>query len=515
MVGCRDESILDFTIDTGELVRPLSFGRTTIGVGILIIALLAFVLYYFLPKIMNPTSEQDQSVLVFPFNNYLGTDTLEYFVAGMHDAFITDIGQISALNVKSKTTANAIKNTNKTIPQIAEELGVNKFVEGAVLCLGDSVCLQVRLFDQEENELWIHDFKVERSQILDLYNMMAKEISSEIGVILTPQEERRLAVVRTVDNEVYDLYLKSHMYWDQLDNDALNKAKEFLTYAIEKDPDWAPLYAGLANVWIAIGQMGHESPEVVVENVYENLNKALEKDPTHWESHLSNAHLAFNIEWNWEKAEKEFLTAIDLNPNDAMARLHYSHLLMVLGRISEALEQGKLGINLDPLNPFIQSLYSVVLVASGDYPTALMYCEKSLSIDPDNFFTLTILELVSFANGNYERTIDAGLQWLPLGDEIKTTVKQIYKEEGFIIAQNEIIIALEKYAKNNYYIPPDMAMRYVWVTNVEKALDWLERGYEVHDQQMTYIYTFFGANESIKDNPRFIAILEKMNLPLP
>ncbi|MGD9329006.1 MAG: adenylate/guanylate cyclase domain-containing protein, partial [Cyclobacteriaceae bacterium] len=122
MVGCRDESLLDFTIDTGELVRPLSFGRTTIGVGILIIALLAFVLYYFLPKIMNPTSEQDQSVLVFPFNNYLGTDTLEYFVAGMHDAFITDIGQISALNVKSKTTANAIKNTNKTIPQIAEEL---------------------------------------------------------------------------------------------------------------------------------------------------------------------------------------------------------------------------------------------------------------------------------------------------------------------------------------------------------------------------------------------------------
>ena len=462
-------------------------------------------------------AKKSKSVVVLPFDNYTGSNDLEYFVAGMHASLIGSIGKISALRVISKTTSNAYKDTEKSISDIASELEVSAVIEASVLSLGDKVCLQVKLIDTypEEKQIWVQDYIEEKNQILNLYNAVTKEISNEINAILTPEEECRLAVARTIDSEVYDLYLKSHMYWDKLDKKALDKAKEFLTYAIEKDPDWAPLYAGLANVWIAIGQMGHESPEVVVENVYENLNKALEKDPTHWESHLSNAHLAFNIEWNWEKAEKEFLTAIDLNPNDAMARLHYSHLLMVLGRISEALEQGKLGINLDPLNPFIQSLYSVVLVASGDYPTALMYCEKSLSIDPDNFFTLTILELVSFANGNYERTIDAGLQWLPLGDEIKTTVKQIYKEEGFIIAQNEIIIALEKYAKNNYYIPPDMAMRYVWVTNVEKALDWLERGYEVHDQQMTYIYTFFGANESIKDNPRFIAILEKMNLPLP
>jgi tetratricopeptide (TPR) repeat protein len=508
--------MLDFKIDTGELVRPLGIGRIPVIIGILATALLAYAGHYFISKTKNPLTELGNSVLVLPPDNYTGTDTLDYFVAGMHDALIGDIGKISALRVISTTTARTYKYVEKSIPEIAAELGVNTVIEPSVHCLGDSVCLRVKALSAypEEKQLWVQDFKVEKSQILNLYNTVTKKISSEIGVILTPKEERRLALERTVDTEVYDLYLKSHMYWDQLDKDALEKAREFLTYAIEKDPDWAPLYAGLANVWTGIGQMGHESPEVVVENVYENLNKALELDPNNWESHLSNAFLAFNIEWNWKKAEKEFLITLDLNPNDAMARLHYAHLLMILGRFSEALEQGKLGIDLDPLNPFIEALYSVVLMYSGDYQLAFKYCEKSLSIDPDNFFSNAIMEGVAYAIGDYERSIETGLQFLPLEKEIKTTVKQICKKQGFIAAQNEIINALEEYSLGNYYMPADMGMRYVWVKDVEKALDWFEKGYKIHDQNMTYIYAVYRTNELIKDNPRFKELLKKMNLPV-
>jgi TolB-like protein/Tfp pilus assembly protein PilF len=512
-ISCQDESLLDFTIDTGELLQPLSYGRTTIVVGIIVIALLAFALYYFLPKLTQSTSKLGRSVLVLPFNNYLGTDTLDYFVAGMHDALIGDIGKISALHVKSKTTANAFKNTNKSIPEIADELGVNTFVETAVLCLGDSVCVQMKLFDQKENELWIQDFKVERSQILDLYNTVTKEISKEIGVILTPEEEHRLAISRTIDKEVYDLYLKSHMYMDQLDKDALEKAKEFLTYAIEKDPNWAPLYAGLANVWAAFGQMGHESPEAVVKNVYENLNKALKLDPDHWESHLTNAIMAFNIEWNWEKAEKEFVTGLDLNPNDAVARIHHAHLLMIQGRIDEALVQGKQAIDLDPLNSHIQVAYSVILRRAGQFQLAYDYLEKVLITNPGDFFATRNMEQTARYMGDSLRSIEAGLQWLPLGDEIKTTIKQIYREKGFTAAENEIINALEEYSKISYWRPLDIAMRYSWVNNVEKTLDWLEKGYEIRDQWMTYIGGYKRI-ESIRNHPRYIALLKKMNLPV-
>ncbi len=513
-VTCPDESILDFTIDTGELVRPLGFGRSTIVTGILIIALLAFALYYFLSNTINPPSEQDQSVLVLPFDNYT-SDTLDYFVEGMHDVLIGNVGKISALRVFGQTTANTFKDTKKSLTEIAEELGVNTFIEGSVLCLGDSVCLQVKVMGAypQEKQLWVQEFKVEKSQILNLYNMVIKEVSKEINVLLTPEDERRLAVARTVDTEVYDLYLKSYMYLDQLDKNALDKALEFLTYAIEKDPDWAPLYSGLANVWTAIGQMGHESPEVVMANVYENLNKALELDPDHAESHWANAAIAFNIEWNWEKAEKEFLIALDLYPNDAVARIHYAHLFLIQERIDEALDQGKLAIDLDPLNSHIQVAYSVVLRRAGQLQLAYDFLENVLKTNPDDFFALRNMEITALYMGDTLRSIEAGLQWLPLGDENKTTIKQIYEEKGFTTAENEIINALEEYSKESYWRPLDLAMRYSWVNNVERTLDWLEKGYEIREQQMSYI-SGWKRIESIRNHPRYIALLKKMNLPL-
>ncbi|MHC4271598.1 MAG: adenylate/guanylate cyclase domain-containing protein, partial [Planctomycetota bacterium] len=168
-VSCTDDSLLDFTIDTGELVRPLSSGRTTIVAGIMVIALLAFAVYYFLPKTVS-SSEFQKGVLIRPFDNYTG-DTLDYYAAGMHSEMITDVGKISALKVISKTTARAYKNVDKSLTEIAAELGVNAIIDGELLCLGDSVCLQIKMIntDNDTEPVWIQDFYVERSQILNLY----------------------------------------------------------------------------------------------------------------------------------------------------------------------------------------------------------------------------------------------------------------------------------------------------------------------------------------------------------
>jgi TolB-like protein/tetratricopeptide (TPR) repeat protein len=511
-VSCQDESVLDFTVDTGELVKPISFTRSTIIIGIIVIALLSFAIYYFIPK-ATPSSESKKRVLILPPGNYLGTDTLDYLMAGMHDALIGDMGKIGALNVISRTSAVAYKKEGKSVLQMASEYNIDYIVESSVLCYEDSVCTQFRVFDEHENELSVQDISVEKSQILNLYSTVTKEISSEIGVILTPVEERRLAVTRTVDKEVYDLYLKSHMYLDKLEEDALDKAREFLTYAIEKDPNWAPLYAGLASVWVAIGQMGHESPEVVRVNVYENINKALELDPDHAESHRINASVAFSIEWNWEKVEKELLTVIELSPNDALAHINYAHLLMIQERHDEALLQGKLAIDLDPLDPWIQVAYSIVLRRAGQLQLAYDYIEKVLITDPGNFFALRNMEITARYLGDSLRSIEAGLQRLPLGDEIKTVIKQIYEEKGYTAAQNEIINELEEYSKENYWRPVDLAMRYPWVNNIEKTLDLLEKGYETHDQWMPYIVGW-KRNESIRNHPRYITLLKKMNLPV-
>ena len=137
----------------------------------------------------------------------------------------------------------------------------------------------------------------------------------------------------------------------------MNKALEFLNSAVEKDPDWAPLYTGLTEVWMGIQQMGYEPPSVAAPKIFENLNKALELDPDLAEVHYFSAMIAHLMEWDWEKSEKEFLKALAINPNDSLSRIFYSQLLAVLQRNDEALAQGKLAYSLDPLNPNMKSWY--------------------------------------------------------------------------------------------------------------------------------------------------------------
>ena len=522
-VSCTDESLMDFTIDTGELIRLFSFGRTSIIVGIMVIALLAYAIYYFLPKIIDPPLEEQKSLLVLPFNNYLGTDTLDYFVAGMHDALIGDIGKISTLNVKSKTTANAIKNTNKTIPEIADELGVNTFVEGAVLCLGDSVCLQVKLFDQEENELWIHDFKVERSQILNLYNAVAKEISNEIGVILTPEEERFLARARTVGPEAYDAYLKGLFYLYKFDRDSLQRSLDYFQLAIEKDPEWADPYAGLASAWwmhATFFKILQQS--VTLPKVYQYLNKALELNPESAQAHYVKALVSVWTEFDWVKGEEEFLRSLELNPNDALCRGYYSHLLMLLGRSDEAVIQANLALDRDPMTPSILSIYAAVMRKDGNDQSAIRHLEKALSIDSSYrlaaFMLFDIHMDAAYRNGDYEtwinmwdKKVEASGHWNEKG---RATVLSTFHEKGHIAAIEEMFNMNEKYESDCFMSGQIKAKRYIKLNNYDKAMDCLEEEYEKRDMFMAYIRTELDLDDQLKDNPRYIALLKKMNLPV-
>jgi TolB-like protein len=519
-VSCQHESSLDFTIDTGELVRPLSFGRSTLVAGILIIAIMAAVLYYFLPKFSTPSSETGKSLLVLPFNNYLGIDTLDYMVAGMHSGLISDIQKISALNVKSKYTSNTYKNTETSIPEIAKELGVNTFVEGTVLCLGDSVCFEAKLIDQEENVLWVQEYKVPRSQILGLYKKVTKDVADRINTTLTPQEEEFLAKTRLVDREAYEAYnayLDSFQFLGDISLESLNKSIEYLNMAIEKDPDWAPLYSGVGGVWLSLVHLGHASPSVAIPKIYENLNKALELDPDLSDAYRLSAMLAQLIEWNWEKSEKEFLRAVALNPNDAFARIFYAQFLSTMQRPDEALMQGKLAYELDPLNPRVMSWYGALLTMVGDCKTALAVAEEVVAVDPEDWQANSVIGEAAFQCRNYSRGFEADMICIKsiLNEDIIKIIQGTLEEKGFTAAYKEFSHQLEVYAEDNPIGPVTMALHYVKWNQLEKVLDYLEKGYEMHDPQMIYITTQMYHFDPLFDNPRFLDIVKKMNLPLP
>ena len=461
-----------------------------------------------------------KSLAVLPFDNYTGNDELEYFVAGMHSSLIGDIQKISALRVPGTTSSNSFKDAKMSIPEIASALNVDALIEASVSCIeGDSVCIQIRLVRvyPEEQQLWVQDYYEDKSQILNLYNRVTKQISEEVNVILTPKEENLLAESRTVDPDAYEAYLKGQNHTKNYSKESLYKALDYLNSAIEKEPDWALPYAGLANAWLGIQQMGYEPPSVASPKIYENLNKAIELDPDLSDAHGLSGLIAHVMEWDWEKSEREYLKALAINPNDAQSRVLYAQLLCILQRPDEGLAQGRLALDLDPLNPSVKGWYAAVLIFVGDFKTALVLEEEIRVTDPESYLASAGIQIAAFLCKEYDKLINAERYFLRMynvKEEDIQEIDRIFNEQGVVKAYEKTMKHLEEVSKNYPISPFDMATRYIYANQPDKAMDWLEKGFELHEPTMTYIAvteTF----APLFNNPRFISIVEKMNLPMP
>ena len=453
--------------------------------------------------------------MILPFDNFTGDEQLDNMVSGMHSLLIGDIGRIGGLRVLGNTTSNKYKDVRLSAPEIAAELNVDAVLEATVMCLGDTVCMQFRLVSTTGNEeqLWVSEYREDKSQILNLFNRITRQLAEELIITLTPEEERLLAKSRTVDKEAFDEFLKANRM--DFSREMLYNHLEYLNSAAEKEPDWAPIYAGLARVWLSIYQMGLESMEIAGPKIFENLNKALELDPDNAESHAGIAMIAFLIEWDWEKAEMEYLKTLAINPSDAGARVLYAQLLCCLQRNDEALTQGRLAIELDPLDPFVQIMYGTVLQFVGDFKTALAYGQKVTADDPGNYVANVLIGTAAFSCGDYDKAMEAARYLLPAEGVDFKEVERIYGESGFVAAYEEVLRQKELFAQKGYVPPLSMAFKYMMVDQPDKAMEWLEKGFESRSSGMPYIVIQYYGYETLFDNPRFVDIVEKMNLPLP
>jgi TolB-like protein len=463
----------------------------------------------------------EKSIAVLPFKNDSPNDSTTYFLDGVMEEILTNLQTVKDLRVISRTSVEQYRNQTKSIHEIARELGVNYIVEGSGQKYGSSFRLRAQLIMAEhESHLWGESFQQKITGVEDIFNIqirIAKSIANELKAVITPEERKLIEKIPAADLEVYDEYLKARSYFNNYTKESLNKALEYLNSAIEKNPDWAPLYAGLAELWIWIQQSGWEPPSVAGPKILENLNKAMELDPDLAEVHYQNAVIAQLVEWNWEKSEKEFLKALAINPNNALYRLMYAQLLLILDRDDESLEQRELAISLDPLNPATKLMYIGTLVQAGDFKTSLSLMEEALATNPKDININGMLEIVAYKCKDYDKVIRAVKYSLPITieEDAFKGIEKIYSESGIAKAYEEIMKHLEKYAENNYIGFSEMAIRYIIANQPDKAMDWIEKGFELHDPIMTYITRSGHFFDTMFGNPRFIAICKKMNLSLP
>jgi TolB-like protein len=465
--------------------------------------------------------QDKKSIAVLPFINDSPDQENTYFINGVMEEILNNLQKIKDLRVISRTSVEQYRDKKKPISEIAQELGVNYIVEGSGQKYGDSFRLRAQLImAKHESHLWGESFQQKINNVEDIFNIqirIAESIAEELKAAISPEEKRLIEKIPSADLAVYEEYLKASYRTYDFSRESATKVLEFLNSAVVKDPDLALLYAGLTKAWMGIQQMGYEPPDVTAPKIFENLNKALELDPDLAEVHYFSAMIAHLMEWDWEKSEKEFLMALALNPNDSLSRVIYSQLLAVLQRNDEALAQGKLAYSLDPLNPNMKCWYGATLLMAGDCKTCLSLAEEVIVADPGNILAYNDIVLASYRCKEYDKVLIAEKYIFPflLEEDTFLEIERIYREHGIVSAYGEIMKHLEEFAQNNPISPFDLAFRYIYANQPDKAMDCIAKAFEIHDPATIYIATKGSNFDPLFNNPRFIAICEKMNLPLP
>ena len=262
-----------------------------------------------------------RSVAVLPFENLSGNPDEEFFVDGLHDALITDLAQLSGLRrVIARTSVLGYKDTDRSLPDIAQELGVDVIMTGSVLRVGDRVRISAQLIDAStEEHLWADRYERDLRDVFALQNEIIAAIAREIALELTPQEQGRLASARPVDPETHELYLFGRQQALMLTAESLERAVGYFEQAIERDPTYALAHAGLSKAYQAQEGFGGLGRGARTEEARAAALRAVELDPTLADGYASLANLRHVRDWDWAGAAEAFERALELNPNNPRA----------------------------------------------------------------------------------------------------------------------------------------------------------------------------------------------------
>jgi len=457
-----------------------------------------------------------QRLAVLPFENLSGDPGQEYLSDGLTQEMIAQLGRLhpASLSVIARTSVMQYKKTTKPIDQIGRELGVDYVLEGSARGEAGRVRITADLIQvRNQAQLWADSFERDMSGILALQSDVAQKVAAALALKLLPAEQSRIAGARTVNPEAYEAYLKGLQHWYKLAPGDMDAAQHYFEVALAKDPNYALAHVGIALVWLGRTQLGLISPGEAAAKGKPAIVKAVELDDTIAETHYVLAVFRTWSEWDWAGAEPEFRRAIELNPSFPDAPAYYSHLLMTLGRPDEAMPYARRALKLDPFNTLIHTLFGVDLFYVHRYDEAIAQARTTLQTAPDDPAAHGLLWWAFSAKGMHKEAFASSKVYLKLyGDrELDEALDQGYKEAGYRGAMKRAAEALIVLFHKSYANPTDIACLFLEAGEKGKALDWLEKGYEVRDQSMPYLG--LPIYDSVRGDPRFTALLRKMNFP--
>jgi TolB-like protein/DNA-binding winged helix-turn-helix (wHTH) protein/Tfp pilus assembly protein PilF len=457
-----------------------------------------------------------RSLAVLPLENLSGDASQNYFADGMTDELITDLAQISALRVISRTSVMAYKGARKPLPQIARELNVDAVVEGTVLRSGDQVRITAQLIDAStDKHLWSQSYEGELRDTLALQNRVASAIADQIRISLTPQEQAALKDVKVVNPEAYESYLKGRYFWNKRTADGLKVALAYFKQAIEEDPKYPKAYSGLADTYGLLGdwQYGVMTPKEAFPEAKAAAIHALELDNTLGEAHNSLAFVLDGFDWDLDAGGNEFRRAIELNPGYATAHHWYAWHLSLLGRFDEAIVEMRKAENLDPLSLIINADLAELLGLAHSYDESIRQSRKTIEMDPNFALAHNQLAQAYLQKHMYAEAVAELQKAVKLSGDSPTCIANLaraYVASGKRSEAVELLDALKKRSSTGYSNASEIAMIYASLGNTDQAMNWLEKGFEERFNPGVLLRPGF---DPLRSDPRFQNLLRRIGLP--
>jgi TolB-like protein/Tfp pilus assembly protein PilF len=457
-----------------------------------------------------------RSLAVLPLANRSGDPGQEFFADGMTDALIADLAQIAALRVISRTSAMRFKGSNKPLPEIARELSVDGVVEGSALLAGGRVRITVQLIEAaSDRSLWAKSYERELTDILTLQSEVARAIAQEVRVQVTPEEHSRLEPKGPVNPAAHVAYLHGRFLWNRWNTESFRESLVHYREALAADPGYALAWAGLADSYATLGNTNAMAPAEAYAQAREAAERGLTLDPRLAELHASLAYVHRFHDWDWARAERGFLRALELNPGYATGRRWYAQFLSGLGRHAEAIAEGERALEMDPLSLVIHTAVGDVLFFARRYERAVAYYRRCVELDPTFGPGHTDMARALEHLGRHDEAIaefKAGATRAAGAETPDSTgLATLLAAAGRREEASTMIARLIERSASAYVSPYGIASAFAVAGDNPRALDWLERAYAQRDGTLVWIKVH-PRMDGLRAEPRFRELLAKMNL---
>ena len=483
--------------------------------GGLLFVLLVALAYYQWSNQPQPTT-QIKSIAVLPFKPLVPENRNESLEIGMADTLIAKLGNFREINIRPISAVRKYAGIEQDAVAAGREQKVDAVLDGQIQKSDEKIRVTVRLVRVEDGiTIWTNQFDEKMTNIFTVQDSISERVVGVLALKLTREEKGQITKRHTDNAEAYQLYLMGRYHLNRLTDDGFLKGRDYFQKAIDKDPNYALAYAGLADAYSRLSGFNALPPKDGYPKATAASSKALELDDNLAEAHTVLGTVKFFYDWDWSGAEREFRRAIEINPSYSDAHQMYSYYLSAMGRFDEALAEMRRAQELDPLS--LEKLAGIgeILNFQRQYDQTIEQYQKTLEMDPNSGFAHWAIGNVYVNKGMYSEAIAEYQKAIPLSGDSPDEPAMLgyaYALSGKRREAQQVIDDLKERSKRTYVSPSTIAFIYGGLGEMEQAFVWLDKAYDERDSLLILLKiepTF----DPLRSDPRFTELLRRVGLP--